>query len=98
LEIFRLSYQNIYKVHTHIYTDMATKTISITTEAYERLASLKKHNESFSEIINLLTKKHSLLDLVGVLTHEEAASLRKSISETRKRLSKSLEKNSVRFQ
>lgn len=58
---------------------MATKTISITTEAYERLVALKRTNESFSEIINNLTRKHSLLDLVGVLTHAEATALKKQL-------------------
>ncbi len=77
---------------------MATKTISITTDAYERLASLKKHNESFSEIITTLTRKHSLLDLVGVLTAEEADTLRKSVAETRKRFRHSMEKTAVKLQ
>ena len=51
---------------------MATKNISITEEAYVRLASLRQGKESFSEIINRLTNKRRLLDFAGVLSEESA--------------------------
>jgi predicted CopG family antitoxin len=64
---------------------MATKTLTITQDAYERLASFKQNNESFSEVIVKQFPKHSLLELAGLLSHEEANTMRKAIAESRKR-------------
>ena len=62
---------------------MATKTISITEEAYERLRVQKEKNESFSDVIYRITGKRSLLELVGILGKEEAERLEKHIKERR---------------
>lgn len=40
----------------HVYTYMGTKTISITEEAYERLKAYKRDDESFSDVVNRLTR------------------------------------------
>ena len=45
---------------------LATRTISITDEAYQRLKAKKETNESFTDVINKLTKKRSLMELVGI--------------------------------
>lgn len=63
---------------------MATKTISIGEDAYELLASNKKKSESFTEVIKRLTKKHSLMELAGILTDKEAEDLKQHIKERRK--------------
>lgn len=63
---------------------MATKTLTITEDAYERLAKHKEKSESFSDVIIKHFPKHSLLELAGILTTEEAHKLRKSIEENRK--------------
>jgi len=64
---------------------MATKNISITEEAYRRLASLRKDNESFSEIIIEVTgKRAKLRDFHGIISNETADILEKSIKESRK--------------
>ena len=44
-------------MHVYTYTDMGTKTISITEEAYEALLREKANKESFSETILRITKK-----------------------------------------
>ena len=71
---------------------MATKTISITTEAYERLRVRKKEKESFSDIINQLTGKRSLLELAGILTDKEGKELMEAIQEGRTRSRKRINK------
>ncbi len=63
---------------------MATKTISITEEAYRRLASQRqRENESFSEVIVRVTGRHRLKELHGILSKEAGDELEKSISEGR---------------
>ena len=54
---------------------MATKTISITEEAYERLRTNKMENESFTDVINRITNKRSIMELAGILTNKEADEL-----------------------
>jgi len=71
---------------------MATKTISITEEAYERLRSKKDERESFSDVINRITNKRPLSDFLGVLNEKEADLLEKSIEKNRKIHSKLHEK------
>ena len=63
---------------------MAVKTITITEGAYRSLKSLKEENESFSDAINRLTKKRSLLDFYGCLTAAEGDRLEVSVLEGRK--------------
>ncbi len=59
-------------MHTQII--MATKTISIREEVYDILMSLKKENESFSDVIYKLTKKRkpNLRDYFGILKDSKA--------------------------
>ena len=64
---------------------MGTKTISITDNAYRKLASLKKQNESFSMVIERITGKSALSDIAGILSTTQAAALKKSIESHRKK-------------
>jgi predicted CopG family antitoxin len=66
---------------------LGTKNISISEEAYERLSALKKSNESFTEVINRLTEKRSILELAGVLTEREGRELSETMSTLRGRSS-----------
>ena len=65
---------------------MGTKSITITNEAYEMLATFKEGSESFSDVIKKLSSKYSLLKLVGTLSNDEAIKLEKNISEINKRI------------
>jgi len=72
---------------------MGSKNISISDEAYKRLASLKRPNESFTQVINRLTQKRSILDLAGTLSEQEAAEIIENINNLRKDSEKSLMQN-----
>ena len=63
---------------------MGSKNISISDEAYLRLSELKSRNESFTDVINRLTKKTNILDLKGIIKEEEGRSLEKNIKNLRK--------------
>jgi len=63
---------------------MATKNISITEEAYKRLANLRKGNESFSEIIVKVTKKDNWRNYFGSMPGESGKKFEKAILDGRK--------------
>lgn len=71
---------------------MATKTISITEEAYERLKMKKEKNESFSDVINKITGRRSLLEIAGILSNEEADLLRNHIKDLHSRSAERVDK------
>jgi len=64
---------------------MGTRNISISDEAYSKLAAMKGPKESFTDVINRLAGKKSVLDLVGLLTPKEGAELRSNIQDIRTR-------------
>ena len=83
----------------YIHLDcMATKCITVTEEAYNRLAARKEGNESFSDVINRITHKSSILDLVGLLSPKEAEEIEKNIKTMRKELDKEVEERVAQFQ
>jgi len=61
---------------------MSTKSVRLDKDVYERIKSEKRSDETFSEAIDRLTGGASLLDLVGILSDEEAAEFRAAIDET----------------
>ena len=63
---------------------MATKTITITEAAYEKLKMRKKENESFSEVINRVMPYTDWSEFIGVLSPRSASRLEKSVKESRK--------------
>lgn len=63
---------------------MATKTITITEEAYGKLKLKKKRNESFSDVINRTMPYTKITDFIGILSKESAQMLRESVEESKK--------------
>ena len=63
---------------------MPNLTISITEEAYERLKIRKEKNESFTDVINRMTGKRSIMELAGILSKEEGKKLERYIKDRRK--------------
>ncbi len=62
---------------------MATKTINLTTEAYERLKAAKKENESFSKVVVRSFPKRDLKELANIFTKEEVDRIRDAIRKRR---------------
>lgn len=71
-------------MYTHVYTYMATKTISITREAYDRLKARKGPEESFSDVILRLTDRRPLAEYAGMLSKTSVKEMRKAIEDARK--------------
>jgi len=61
---------------------MGTRDVRLDEDVYERIKSEKRPNETFSETIDRLIGEASLLDLVGVLSNEQAAEFRRAIEES----------------
>ncbi len=62
---------------------MGTKNISISEEAYTRLASQKRPNESFTDVVNRLAGRRAVLELRGLLSKKEGKSMFQEIREMR---------------
>jgi predicted CopG family antitoxin len=77
-------------INTHTYTDMAHKNITISEEAYNALATRKKENESFTDVILRVMsdkgKASSLLKLVESWTPDEdlASNIESAMKRTRR--------------
>ena len=63
---------------------MGTKTISLSDDAYERLKTMKREGESFSDVVRRLTAGVELGDYYGVLDDETGAELAAVVAERRR--------------
>lgn len=64
---------------------MASKTIMIQEETYNRLLQLKRENESFNDLImRLIYQKQEITPFFGLLSEEESDIIEKAIDEARK--------------
>jgi len=70
---------------------MATKTVNLTEGAYARLQALKREGESFSDVVDRLTGKFALLELVGILDEETFHKMRTAKRELGKRFRKGVD-------
>ncbi|HYV08840.1 MAG TPA: antitoxin VapB family protein [Thermoplasmata archaeon] len=60
---------------------MATKTISISKEAYDRLRARKRPGDSFSDVILRLTERRPLAEYAGMLSKSSVKAIREAIEE-----------------
>jgi predicted CopG family antitoxin len=67
---------------------MGTKRIAISDEAYQILKALKRSGESFTDVIERMTRKSSVLELAGVLSKGEVTTVERHVKEIRKRSSR----------
>lgn len=66
---------------------MGTKNIAISDEAYQMLKALKKPRESFTEVIERLTRGSSVLELAGIVSNTDAATIERRVKEIRRQSS-----------
>ena len=76
---------------TAINALMATKTITISEEAYNLLKNIKESKDSFTEAIIKIAKRDPLSKLAGVLSKESASELRKHVATSREKTEKRLQ-------
>lgn len=83
-------------MYTYPYTDMATKNIAITEDAYELLVRNKHPGESFSEVIREHFKKtKTLSDYAGVwadIPEDKWKAFEKAVESARKGIDSSMRK------
>lgn len=64
---------------------MTSRTVNLSQEAYDLLASLKAERESFSDVVKRLAGERSLLEIVAVLDEPQAKKLQDRIDAGRER-------------
>jgi predicted CopG family antitoxin len=66
---------------------MGTKNIAISDEAYQMLKGLKKSGESFTDVIERMTRRSAVLELAGIISKTEAAGVERRVKNLRKQSS-----------
>lgn len=73
------------------------RNIRLTKTAYRLLERRKRPGESFSDTVGRLAGERSLLELAGILTDEEADTMREAIEEGDRRSRERLEEHVERM-
>ena len=76
---------------------MATKTITITEDAYFGLVANKGQKDSFSDVIKRLTSRSSLYDLVGIIGKDYAGELKQHSKNIRKQMTEQMQTRVVKL-
>jgi predicted CopG family antitoxin len=66
---------------------LGTKNIAISDEAYQMLKALKKSGESFTDVIERMTRRSTVLELAGIMSKTEIDTLEKRVKDVRKQSS-----------
>jgi predicted CopG family antitoxin len=77
---------------TDTHRTVGTKNIAISDEAYQRLKALKRPGESFTGVIERMTRSRGVLELAGALSNRQAAQVKERIRETREDSSRRLQR------
>lgn len=64
---------------------LPARTVNLSQDAYDLLASLKRERESFSDVVKRLAGERSLLEIVGVLDQDQAIRLAERVEQGRER-------------
>lgn len=83
-----MGFRYLTSINTRINTlkIMARKTLTISEEAYEALAGLKKEGESFTDLVKRITaplRKKKLNEFAGIMDGEEFKDFEKAVLEAR---------------
>ncbi|MFB6191106.1 MAG: antitoxin VapB family protein [Candidatus Nanohaloarchaea archaeon] len=77
---------------------MGTKSITITEDAYEDLASRKKEGESFSDVIERIAGRKPLSELSEVVDEESGEEIAERIEEVRDEIDREIEERVERVE
>ena len=72
---------------------MAAKTINLSEGSYARLHALKREGESYSDVVDRLTGKFALRELVGILDEAHADRLVRAKKDFGRRMRRGLERH-----
>ena len=67
----------------HAQANIAMKNIAISEEAYRRLSAMRRPGESFTDVINRMTRNRGILELAGLLSGEEAKGVARAVAKVR---------------
>ncbi|HEV8360571.1 MAG TPA: antitoxin VapB family protein [Candidatus Thermoplasmatota archaeon] len=76
---------------------MASRTVNLSEDAYQGLASLKREGESFSDVVNRLTGKHAIRHVYGILAPAQGKALSRAVKSSRARIDADFAKRRVRL-
>jgi len=62
---------------------MGTKNIAISDAAYQMLKALKRPRESFTDVIERITRGSAVLELAGIVSNTEAISIERRVRDIR---------------